>query len=340
MPNVLFTQTCTRSCPYCFAKKHLSDAAPSDIISWENLIYLADFFIASGERRFQILGGEPTLHPDFNDMVAYLLERGFGINVFTNGIMNDRKLNEAAAIFSHIAPDRLSFTCNLNEPKSTPQSLSESESVKRFLSAFGERITPGFNIYRLDFDLKFIFDYINEYGLNRTIRIGLAHPIAGKKNRFIQPGDIKNVIDRLFSYAPLMERLRIKPGLDCGFPLCRFSEDQLGWLYRNTGGHYDFGCAPVIDIGPDMSIWPCFPLSDFHKKTVFEFNSIQEIFNYYESIHNKVRIEAGGIYEECDNCKYREENICKGGCLAHSLNHFLNEYPVRMKEIYEFKSND
>jgi radical SAM protein with 4Fe4S-binding SPASM domain len=312
----------------------MTDSVPTDIISWENLIYLADFFELSNEKRFQILGGEPTLHPDFNDMLAYLLERGFGINVFTNGIMADEKLVEAAAIFRNISPEKLSFTINLNEPGTSSQSLAEFESVKRFLSSFSDRTTPGFNIYRMDFDLTFIFRLINEYGLNRTIRIGLAHPIAGRKNKFIKLAGIEKIIGRLFQFLPLMERLHIKPGLDCGFPMCKFNAEQLGWLYRYTGGHYDFGCAPVIDIGPDMKVWSCFPLSGFHKKSVFEFDSIREIHEYYADIHTKVRVEAGGIFTDCDNCLFREENICKGGCLAHSLNHFYDEHPLRMEEMY------
>lgn len=335
MPNVLFTQSCTRSCPYCFAKKQMMDSIPDDVISWENLIYLADLFELSGEKRFQILGGEPTLHPDFNDMVAYLLERDFGINVFTNGIMADDKLFEATAIFKNIPPEKLSFTVNLNEPANTPQSLAEYESIKRFLRVFSERITPGFNIYREDFNITFIFSLINDYGLNRTIRIGLAHPIAGHKNKYIHLESIGKIIYRLFSFRPLMESLRIKPGLDCGFPLCKFTSEQLGWLYRFTGGHYDFGCGPVIDIGPDLRIWSCFPLSEFHKKSIFEFNSIREIQEFYRDLHNKIRTESGGIYLECDNCIFREDNICKGGCLAHSLNHFYDEFPLRMKEMYQ-----
>jgi radical SAM protein with 4Fe4S-binding SPASM domain len=334
MPNVLFTQSCTRSCPYCFAKKHMADSAPTDILSWENLIYLADFFELSGEKHFQILGGEPTLHPDFNDMVAYLLERGFFINVFTNGIMSDEKLFEAVTIFKGISAEKFSFTINLNEPNATPQSLAESESIKRFLNSFCDRITPGFNIYREDFDPTFIFRLINEHGLNRTIRIGLAHPIAGKRNIYIKPASIEKIITRLFQFRPIMERLRIRPALDCGFPMCKFSTEQLGWLYRHIGGHYPFGCASVIDIGPDMSIWSCFPLSDFHKKSIFEFNNIEEIHRYYNDIRSKIRVEAGGIYNECDNCILREENSCKGGCLAHSLNNFYKEHHLRMKEMY------
>lgn len=28
MPNILLTQRCVRSCPYCFAKKHMGGADP------------------------------------------------------------------------------------------------------------------------------------------------------------------------------------------------------------------------------------------------------------------------------------------------------------------------
>lgn len=334
MPNVLLTQYCNRSCPYCFAKKHMTDSSPQDILSWENLIYLADFFEMSGERKFSILGGEPSLHPEFNNFILYLLERNFDINVFTNGLMYDELMAKGEVLFRDVPPERLSFTCNLNDPEKTKTPSSETENIKRFLKTFSEKITLGFNIYRTDFSLDFLFQYIQRYGLRKTIRLGIAHPIAGKKNRFIELTNIDTIFDRLFSYTALFERLRIKPGLDCGFPLCRLNNEQLGWLYRFNGGHYDFGCAPVIDIGPDMMVWSCFPLSDFHKRSLFEFNTIKEIHDCYAELHDKIRTEVGGIYEACDNCNFREENLCKGGCLAHSLNKFSNEYPLRMKELY------
>lgn len=312
----------------------MSESSPDDHLSWENLIYLADLFQSSGERRFPLLGGEPTLHPFFNDMVVYLLERNFDVNVFTSGIMSDKKLKEAASLFQNIPPERLSFICNLNDPDRTQSQLAENESIKRFLKTFGENVIPGFNIYQTDFRLEFLFHYINRYGLHRNIRLGLAHPIVGQKNMFINIDDIDIIIERLFSYAPLFERLRIKPGLDCGFPMCRFSDSQLAWLYRNTGGKYDFGCGPVIDIGPDMTVWPCFPLSSFQKKSVFEFNSIKEIHDYFQDIHTKIKVESSGIFKECDTCIYREDHHCAGGCLAHNLNHFQEEDKLRMKEVY------
>jgi radical SAM protein with 4Fe4S-binding SPASM domain len=310
------------------------NSSANTFLSWEDLIYLADFFQKYNEKRFQILGGEPTLHPHFNDFVLYLLERDFHLTIFTSGIIENRKLREATLLFRNVHPERLRFVCNLNDPSTTKVALAEQETVRKFLSAFGDLIVPGFNIYRKDFSLKFLFDYVLEFGLHKTIRVGLAHPIPGQKNVCIKAEEYEFILDRFFSYIPLFERFRVKPGFDCGFPMCKIKDEHLAWMYRFCGGRYDFGCAPVIDIGPDMMVWSCFPLSFYHKRSVFEFKSIQEIVDYYFKLHESIRVEASGIYKECDSCQYREDNLCKGGCLAHNLINFINEAPVRMPEVY------
>lgn len=312
----------------------MTDSSPEEMLSWENLIYIADFLQNSGQRRFPLLGGEPTLHPDFVEFVIYLLERGFEINVFTCGILADRTLDEAVRQFQNVPLERLSFTMNLNDPKKTKTPEAEMESARRFMRIFGERITPGFNIYRTDFELDFLFQLINEFGLKRVIRIGLTHPILGRNNIYIKKEDIGAIIERLFSYQPQFERFRVKPGLDCGFPMCKFTDQQLAWLYRHTGGKYDFGCGPVIDIGPDMTLWPCFPLSSFQKRSLFEFNSFGEILDFYFDIHGKIKTEAGGIYLECDHCHQRQDGHCRGGCVAHNLKQFNEEPRLRMPEVY------
>jgi hypothetical protein len=312
----------------------MSESSPADILAWEDLIFLADIFQRAGERRFSLLGGEPTLHPAFVDMVAYLHARDFNVTVFTSGVLADRKLEDAAAAFRDVAPERLSFICNLNDPAQTRAPLAEQESVKRFLAAFGERVAPGFNIYRTDFSLDFLFDLINHYGLRRHIRIGLTHPIVGTRNRHIALGDLDAVVARLFSFRPQFERFQVSPGLDCGFPMCRFADEQLAWLYRHTGGKNEFGCGPVLDIGPDMTVWSCFPLSGVEKRSVYEFDSLGQMHEFYSGLHRKIKIETGGIFPECDACVFRARGHCQGGCLAHNLNTFRVEERVRVPEVY------
>jgi cyclic pyranopterin phosphate synthase len=312
----------------------MAESPQTDFISWENLIYVVDLLQAGGEKRISLLGGEPSLHPDFDAILLYLLERKFSITVFTSGVISEKKLELMARVLKDAPEDRCSFVCNLNDPERTPHASLEVDHVRRFLHHFGPRTVPGFNIYQVDFRLDFVLQLINEFGLRRSIRLGLAHPILGHENRHITLEDMNRIVERLISYQPLFERLRTKPGLDCGFPLCRFGDERLGRIHQTSGWHFNFSCGPVVDIGPDLSVWPCFPLSSCHRKSLFDFNSIGEVVEYYRNFHRVVRVEQGGIYDECDNCKYREEGVCHGGCVVHAMARFQSEAPLRFKEVY------
>lgn len=331
MPNVLLTEKCVRECPYCFAKKHMDDSALSEL-SWDNLIYIADFLEISGQRSIALLGGEPTLHSHFVDFTTYLLERNFHVNIFTSGIMSSQKLSELEKYLAHFPHEKLSFTCNMNHPDISTK--DEIKKIEKFLHSFGHLTTLGFNIYRIDFDFEFLIQNINKYNLVRHIRVGLAHPIPGQINEYIPIEDFKKMGRRFVKYLDLFERFKITPGFDCGMPMCIFTDEELGRLFRLNKGLIKFGCGPAIDIGPDMMVWSCFPLSNINKRSLYEFNSMQEIDNFYKTLHAKIRSEIGGIYKECDNCIHRTNEVCRGGCLAHSINHFKNEPIIRIKEIY------
>ena len=332
MANVLLTETCVRSCPYCFAKQYMTDADVQDSLSWDNLIYIADFLEGSGERHISLLGGEPLLHPQIAEFIIYLNQRGFFVTVFTSGIMPDNKFEDfARKLLTYKNELKLGFVCNVNEPRLSPK--SEIEKIRKFFMVFRERCSLSFNIYRLDFQMDFLLSYIVEFGLGRHIRLGLAHPIPGAKNKYIQPEDFHIVKDVLMGYFTKMFNLDIIPGFDCGFPLCMFSDEELGKLYKYTLGQVAFQCGPAIDIGTDLTCWSCFPLSGFNKKSLFDFNNFQELHNFYENKMQEVRLEIKGLYPKCDSCKSNKLGICSGGCLAHILNNFSQEGEIRCKEL-------
>ncbi len=326
MANLLLTTRCVRSCPYCFARNEMAQSPQSDTVSWENIIYLADFLVRSGEHHIALLGGEPTLHPHFVDIVLYLLERGFHITVFTSGVMSDERLEDVADHVTRIPPDRIQFVCNLNDPEQTPAPEGELRRVEAFLTALGPWTTPGFNIYRTDFSLDFIFHNITRFGMQGLLRIGLASPISQQENLYIKSEDMKNVIDRLYSYRALFEKLHVKPNLDCGFPLCYFSDEQLGWFFRMSGGA-NFGCGPAIDIKPNMDVYSCFPLSGIHKRSLFEFDSLQDVAAFYIDLHDRIRQDFPGVFAQCATCTYRHDGRCSGGGVCHLLRDAAHETP-------------
>jgi len=331
MANVLLTERCVRNCPYCFAREHMDDSALTEL-SWDNLIYIADFLEISKEHKISLLGGEPTLHSHFVDFTTYLLERNFHVNVFTSGIMSKEKLKDLTLYLSKIPPERLSFTCNMNHPKLSTE--KEIDQIHEFLKAFASFTTLGYNIYQTDLDLEFLVQYINKYKLRRHIRFGLAHPIQGGKNTYIPASELGIMAKKLVAYCGLFEQNNVAPGFDCGMPMCIFSEEELGKLSKANKGVLKFGCGPAIDTGPDMMVWSCFPLSGLHKKSLYEFNSMQEIHDYFKNIHNKVKAEIGGIFEKCVTCVYLTNEACMGGCIAHSINQLKDEQMNRIKAIY------
>jgi radical SAM protein with 4Fe4S-binding SPASM domain len=327
MPNVLLTQRCVRSCPYCFAKKHMGSAIPDDIIAWEDIVYIADLLIESGNRSISLLGGEPTLHPDFSEIVLYLNARGLHTHVFTSGIMSESTFATVKAKLGKLPKTLLTWVCNVNDPSQSPQ--SELRLVRRFLSDFSTQASLGFNIYAPDFDLRFLIDYINAFGLERHIRLGLAHPIPGEMNQYLRKEDLPRMAQKIMDVLPDMRRFKIEPGFDCGFPYCMFNDEQIGKLYAVMRERLRFSCGPAIDISPDMSVWSCFPLSNVSKRSLYEFNSIHEVHEHYEDMGRRIRMEASGLFEECDTCPHREQGLCSGGCLAHMLSGFRDEARVR-----------
>lgn len=308
---------------------------PDDHVSWENLIYVADFLAASGERSLGLLGGEPLEHPDFVDFLLYLLDRGFNVTVFTSGITSPGQqdaLRAAAPRLDGLPPERLTFVCNLNDPAADPGPPAQARALDAFLALAGPWTLPGFNVYRPDFDLAFVVELINRHGLRRHLRLGAAHPLPGAEGPFLAPDDMPRVAERLFAHRALLERWRVKPGLDCGFPMCAFTDAQLGWLTR-LSGPVRFGCGPAVDIAPDMRVFPCFPLADLEPRSLFDFDDLAGLVAHQAKAVAAVRSELAGVFPACDSCHARTEGLCAGGGACHLMDRMVGEEPVRLASI-------
>ena len=316
MANLLLTQKCVRACPYCFAKEHMSEGDRNRQVSWEDFIYVVDFLQNSNERHISLLGGEPLLHEHAADFISYLFERDFDVAVFTSGALPEFILDDLKRFVAVPPEARFRFVCNLNEPRD--MSASEAERLYAFLSAFGTHVAPGFNIYRPDFDLLFLADLIDRYGMRRDIRLGMAAPIPDSENACLDVDELPQALSRLSEQLPALQERRLTLGLDCGFPLCMFTDADLGRLWKNAHA-MNFGCGPAIDIGPDLQVWSCFPLRRESPRSLFEFQSLQQLHQHFEDVLKTLRDETGGILPECGTCSYRESGKCAGGCVAHIL---------------------
>ena len=252
---------------------------------------------ASNEKHLSLLGGEPTLHPDFVDFVLYLFERKFKVTIFTSGIMTNKTLDAAKKYLLNIPKENLFFVCNYNHPNTS--AAADTNQINKFLKSFSKYITLSFNLYQLKFELKYLVDAILKYDLKKHIRMGLAQPISGQKNECLAVNEVKKISKTLRNQLNLLERHRITLGFDCGMPMCVFSDEDLGRLFKLNRGRVLFSCGPAIDIVPDLQVWACFPLSDYEKTSLYDFNSVNEIRNYFTDKQIVLRSERKGIFDEC-----------------------------------------
>ena len=72
MPNIAFINYCNLSCPYCFANEFIEEK--KQLISEEQLKKILNFLKLNkqNQAKIGIIGGEPTLHPDFKKLLLLI----------------------------------------------------------------------------------------------------------------------------------------------------------------------------------------------------------------------------------------------------------------------------
>ena len=257
--NLYLTHRCNRGCPFCFARKVLKEAGNDldEIMSINEVRLLLDHFpeIETSVKNLGLLGGEPFLYPHLGKLLNLLSERGISSKIFTSA--TNEMPDELKAMSVEEAYGILNFVVNVG----TRDTYTE-EKIQRlytFLRHFAPLVSLSFTIFDLTTDPTYLFELIDEYGLSRNIRTGIALPILYGGNQFISLNDYKKAGEYFVAVARKAAERGITLSMDCGFIACMFNDQQIGELLRlGTGVH--FLCGAAMDIGPKLQAWNCFPL--------------------------------------------------------------------------------
>lgn len=313
MSNIILTTNCNRRCPYCFAKDNISNPMQFSV---ENFIRVIDWLEKDNNaiHRIGFLGGEPTTHPNFFDLLSYTLSKKLNTLIFTNGIIEDpnfyKNILDLARGYGVKNSSDLSFLVNVNEKKY--RSKDEIYLQDRFLKEFGRVSTLSFNIFEESFDPMFLISLIEQYNLKRNLRIGLAAPI-GNSNKYLEVGHYKTVASKIIKLGIETTKHNIILGLDCGFIKCMFSDEELNQLESIKTDKVTFDCCQIIDIYPNLEVSNCYPLSRLKRLNINDFDSLNDMAeNFKDSLKN-----IPHIFNECGDCKFLINKECDGGCKAH-----------------------
>jgi len=304
MANLILTNNCQRKCEYCFAQE---DRYRNEEFTWRNFIEAAEF-IATGPKVVNVLGGEPTLHKKFADMLEYLILEDYTIQVFTNGMVSDDKMDDILRLLNNttLKNNQLFFAVNVSETNCSTD--SEIKLQKRFFSSVKHIAYPSFTIHNKDTDLFFLHQIIEKYNLDPTIRLGLAMPVIRGSNKHLPISAYKTVAKNIIKLSESSSGTTIK--FDCGFPLCMFTLEEVNKLNNNEENAFVFTCGQPLDIYPDLTVTNCYPLSKVHRINLKDYTSIMDVYTYFD----KGFETPTGIYgKRCLDCTFFRK-VCSGGC--------------------------
>lgn len=314
MANVLLTTCCNLHCAYCFAQERLQENR-SQVMSLADVAKVITFLKRSEHPIFRAMGGEPTLHPHFSRILEMALAEGMRVDVLSNATWPDSH----NSLFDRISPRRLFFLLNIDHPDNYSPALWER--IERNTAAVAARgnVTLSFNIFETRPRYEYLLELIRRHRIDK-VRMSFSLPVVGVHNSCLPLEECKKMGPFVVEFARRAEELGARVGMDNAVPLCIFSYEQAGELLLKgiLDFHRNARCEPVVDIGPDLSLWCCFCLSRLWHRRLDEFENLQQVQAYYRQA---MRLYQGRLYplEECERCRHREQWGCQGGCLSYTI---------------------
>ena len=326
MANIMVNDVCNLKCPYCFANEYVNGDTSTDI-TYANFKKAVDWINKSSDidktaHRVALIGGEPLLHHQFEDLIEYASRErrpGQELLVFTNGIYADKYVD----LFSR---HRVSLLLNINSYEDIGQKAYDRlVNNIRLLRLKGVHASIGINFYKADQDMSFILNIIKEFGF-LSLRIGIVSPNTEEKRSmgsFFYYNEIK---DSLMNFIEECAKLGCAAHFDCQkIPFCimRHLTDRVRKIEEENHVSLDLfdcrGCHPVLDITTDLKVARCFGVSkreDTYPMDLFETEHHAEDF-FRTNYDNPGLLIPGN--PECVTCKERVFGYCQGGCLSYKL---------------------
>lgn len=314
--NILLTDYCNRHCSFCFGGGYIKRTAQAgEFLTKENLDKILPYALENHDKVVTLLGGEPTMHPDVLEMIFRCREVGLNVQMFSNGIIPQNVLE---SLSEKTDPDWFNVTINYRHAKIAPQ--KEIEAVENSFRNLGARANVGATVYEKDQDLDYLWEAIDRFALRRIIRLGISNPASVGENDSISPDQMNIYGETIVRLSEQCEKREILLGFDCGFTPCMFTPDQFRRLFESASFPKLERCKFAIDVGPDMSVWPCFPLLKTVRVPLLDFKNLHDLREYFNEM--LAPYFSFGMLGECPECKYFKKEKCQGGCIGYVVKSF------------------
>lgn len=310
-PNILVTNYCNQNCSFCFANELMT----KDMVKEMNIIdykKLLDYLKKNGSKKVYLMGGEPTLHSNFKDLIDISVKEGFGVELFTNANFSEETEKYLFKNCNNISM----FHVNIGAPSYLTE--VKNKKINDFIKKVSERsvVSLETTIGSLD-KTKYleIFKKAEDILEFSSVRIGVDGGLINrggfsiKKNLKIGK-IIMSAVDFLLAH-------KVRSIWISEVNACMFSERQLKVIETTKEVTLNgFGCLSKragVDIKTDLRVIRCFGLD------CLEGYKLDDSLKKIKTKLDKDMIENNklNLPNECWDCKYRGiiEGKCPGPCL-------------------------
>lgn len=297
-----------RICDYCYVRVQ-EKVMPQDL-GVREFAQILDWFQHLSVDEIILLGGEPTLHPDFPAFLATIEEKRISTRLFTNGFFSGgaaRRLGKAAwieTVFFHYDANYLNHS---------------TAGKKQFLhnldhaSQCNKRIWLRWNIDRPDNNVAELIALCKRYAAN----IGYSISVPTFQGNHISLTDIHHYVRSLMHFITLAHENGIEVEPARAMPLCVFDTDQLRVLkkYNKLSGR----CTALYDltVNTDLSLQLCSVTHSIHTSPVSGLRDLKEKIEFLQN--EETRLKGEPLIPACKECMYSSSGECQGGCYGYKL---------------------
>ena len=317
--KVAINNYCNSKCPYCFAGN--MGINKSTNIRFEDYVTVLDEMVKINDPVLTILGGEPTLHPQFKEILKitnqYIIENNWDFAILSNGVelgeFVDELLFDNTYLINVNSKETLQGEKNYNKMINSLSKLEEKNCVFK-----NRKITLGCNLcYEID-DYSFFWNVVDKFKCHR-IRLSVASP---QNNDFLYNRDsyFKIMKEKFMNFIYEGIKRQVEVGLDCSLiPPCYFESDELTLVSQFCIKTFDKigGCQVVTQVMPDLSMSCCFGDKDFKNLKQKNQFSGKEVLSFDEKAEeNRKKITERHYMKKCKKCKLKEYGWCTAGCFG------------------------
>jgi sulfatase maturation enzyme AslB (radical SAM superfamily) len=321
MANLAISTICNQNCAYCFTVDQLgqnrvggSPVTAHSFLDVDRFEERLSFLARSNIEEVRLLGGEPTLHPRFVELVDRARATGKEVTVFSNGLMPQ----SALACLEVLSAQKCSVVVNVNEADGAQDGRTYQRQLDT-IRRLGARSMLGFTIYRTDFRPEFLLGLIATTGCAPIIRLGMAQPCLSGTNRFIHPNQYRAVAVKITHFARAAAKAGVRLDFDCGFVRCMFSDADLETIEK-TGANVGWRCSPILDVDVEGNVIHCYPLARLMSLPLTPMADASGLRSAFEARTRPYR--RAGVFPECSACPFKSAGECTGGCLAATMRRF------------------